>query len=489
MRVLQALAALPPALAIAQTPAPAGQRHLETELRLGFERIELPGNEPIGLLGAGYLFEARPGLLVGPAIYGAISGERGGFFTFGAEGTWRRPVARPLDAQLGLYVGGGGGGAAPVGGGLMWRPHADLLWNFGGYRAGVSISQVRFSNGDIGSRQLGLVLSMDARFNYLPLDGSAPSSRVAERSGLGFDRLLAVGGAYRPREGTRDNSGQPLQSTIGYVGMRAEQFVAPPFYWGLEANGAVSGGVSGYAEFLAEAGAETPVGDRLRLGGRAALGMGGGGAVPVGGGLLLKAGVYGTTRLSRAAGVTVEGGWARAPQGEFSAPFAAVMLNWNLDPAEASAGAAGPTREEGVIGIETYRDAARLAGPPHSLQSVAFKFNRFVGETVYLTGQVHSAWSGEAGGFSLGLVGAGYQWRPAGPWLASAELLVGAAGGGGVDAGSGAIVQPMLYAGYRRKPAISARVGVGRVKSTQGSLDSTVLGLDLAFAFGVGRRN
>jgi hypothetical protein len=89
----------------------------------------------------------------------------------------------------------------------------------------------------------------------------------------------------------------------------------------------------------------------------------------------------------------------------------------------------------------------------------------------------------------VGLVGAGYQWRPAGPWLAGAELLVGAAGGGGVDAGSGAIVQPMLYAGYRLTAAISARAGVGRVRSTQGSLDSTVLGLDLSFAFGVGRRN
>ena len=489
MRVLQSLLALLPALAMAQTPADEGQRRLDAELRLSVERIELPGNEKMGLLGASYLFKARPGLLVGPAMYGAISGERGGFFTFGAEGAWRQPIVGPLDAQLGLYVGGGGGGGAPVGGGLMWRPHADLLWNFGGYRAGVSVSQVRFSNGDISSGQFGLVFSADTHFSYLPLDGGATSSRVAERSGLGFDRLLAVGGAYRPREGARDSSGQPLDSAIGYVGVRAERFVAPRLYWGLEANGAVSGGVTGYAEFFAEAGAETPVGDRLQLGGRVALGMGGGGAVPVGGGLLIRAAAYGTARVSRAAGVTVEGGWTRAPQGEFSAPFAAVTLNWILDPPGSSAGATGPAREEGVVGLETYRDAARLAGPPQTLQNVAFKFNRFVGESVYLTGQVHSAWSGEAGGFFDGLVGAGVRWRPAGSWLAGAELLVGAAGGGGVDAGSGAIVQPMLYAGYLFTPAISARAGVGRVKSTQGSLDSTVLGLDLSFAFGVGYRN
>lgn len=483
------LAALLPAIAIAQTPqAGDAQQSLRAELRLGIERVELPGGEKMGLLGASYLFEPRPGLLVGPAMYGAISGERGGFFTFGAEGAWRQPIAGPLEAQLGLYAGAGGGGGAPVGGGLMWRPHADLLWNFGGYRAGVSASQVRFSNGDISSRQLGLVFSADTRFNTLPLDGGATSPRLAERSGLGFDRLLAVGGAYRPREGTR-NTGEPLSSTIGYVGVRAERLVAPPFYWGVETNGAVSGGVTGYAEFLAEGGAETPVGDRLQLGGRVALGAGGGGAMPVGGGLLVKAAAYAAARVSRAAGVTVEGGWARAPQGEFSAPFAAVTLNWILDPPGSWAEATGPTREEGVVGLETYRDAARLSGPARTLQNVAFKFNRFVGESVYLTGQVHSAWSGEAGGFFDGLIGAGYQWRSAGPWLAGAELLVGAAGGGGVDAGSGAIVQPMLYAGCRLTRAISARAGVGRVRSTQGPLDSTVLGLDLSFAFGAGHRN
>jgi hypothetical protein len=489
MKVLQSLAALLPAVAIAQTPIDAGQRRLDTELRLGVERIELPGSEVMGLLGASYLFEARPGLLLGPAMYGAISGRRGGFFTFGAEGAWRQAIAGPLDAQLGLFVGGGGGGAAPVGGGLMWRPHADLLWNFGGYRAGVSFSQVRFSNGDISSRQFGLVLSADTHFNYLMPDGRAASSRVAERSGLGFDRVLAVAGAYRPREGTRANSGLPLNSAIGFIGMRAEHFVAPRFYWGVEASGAVSGGVTGYAEFLADAGVETPISDWLRLGGRAALGAGGGGAVPAGGGLLIKAAVYGTARMSRAASVSVEGGRARAPQGEFSAPFAAVVLHWNLDPPGASTEASGPTREEGVVGVEAYRHAARVAGPPRTLQNVVFKFNRFVGESAYLTGQVHSTWSGEAGGFFSGLVGAGVQWRAAGPWLAGAEVLLGAAGGGGVDAGSGAIVEPMAYAGYRFTPAISARAGVGRLKSTQGPLGSTVLGLDLSFAIGAGYRN
>ena len=491
MKLLPLLALVAPAISVAQAGVDAQQR-IGTELRLNLERIELPGAEHVGLLGASYLFELAPGLLVGPSLYGAASGRRGGLFVFGAEGAWRRAIVGPLELQLGLYVGGGGGGAAPVGGGLMWRPHADLLWNFGGgWRAGLSASQVRFSNGDIGSRQLGVVVSTDAEFRYLSPDAGAASSRAGSRSGLGFDRVLAVAGVYRPRSGTLGVSGQPLKARLGYVGARAEQRdAAAPWFWGVEANGAGSGGVAGYAEFLATAGAETALGERLRVGGRVALGLGGGGDVPVGGGLLAKAALHGTLRVSRNASVTAEAGWARAPQGEFSAPFAALALNWNLDPAGAAAAGEGPTRQEAVLGALTYRDAARRAGPPRHLQAVVYKFNRYLGESAYLTGQVHSAWGGGAGGYSVGLIGAGWQWRPeSAAWLLGAELLAGVAGGGGVDSGSGGIVQPMLYAGWRLTPAISARVGAGRVRSTHGALDSTVVDAGLAFAFGAGHRH
>ncbi len=490
MKLLPLLALAVPVIAVAQEGADAQQR-IGTELRFNLERIELPGAEHVGLLGASYLFELAPGLLAGPALYGAASGRRGGLFVFGAEGAWRRAIAGPLELQLGLYVGGGGGGAAPVGGGLMWRPHADLLWNFGGgWRAGLSASQVRFSNGDIGSRQLGVVVSTDTEFRYLPPDAGAASSRVASRSGLGFDRVLAVAGAYRPRSGTLGVSGRPLKATLGYIGARVEQRAAAPWFWGVEANGAGSGGVAGYAEFLATAGAETALGKRLLVGGRVALGLGGGGDVPVGGGLLAKAALHGTLRVSRSASVTAEAGWARAPQGEFSAPFASLALNWDLDPAGAGAAGEGPTRQEAVLGALSYRKAARRAGPPRHLQGVVYKFNRYLGESAYLSGQVHSAWGGGAGGYSVGLVGAGWQWRPeSAAWLLGAELLAGVAGGGGIDSGGGAIVQPMLYAGWRLTPSISARVGAGRVRSTQGALDSAVVDLGLAFAFGAGHRH
>src|SRR5213075_1981108 len=114
-------------------------------------------------------------------------------------------------------------------------------------------------------------------------------------------------------------------------------------YWGIEASGAASGGVAGYAEYLGTLGTETTVWpDVLTLGARVALGMGGGGDVDVGGGLLVKAGVYGTVRLTR------------EPQGSFRALHAAASLNWILDDPTDFTAPARNTRTEWVAGIERY---------------------------------------------------------------------------------------------------------------------------------------
>src|SRR5213076_773213 len=119
---------------IAAMPVRAQERSLSAptaHARIGFERIRLPGDEHVGLLGSSYLVDAPviPGLAIGPAVYGAVSGRRGGFFTIGGEAAWRRQLVGPFGVEVGLYAGGGGGAAAPVGGGLMLRPHVDLLWD------------------------------------------------------------------------------------------------------------------------------------------------------------------------------------------------------------------------------------------------------------------------------------------------------------------------------------------------------------------------
>lgn len=490
-RAFAAALCIGPALALAQAPRSDDWRELPALARLGYETITLPGGEKMGLAGMSYLVQASEGLCLGPAVYGAASGQRGGFFTIGAEAALCTRVHGPLSLLAGLYAGGGGGAAAPVGGGLMLRPHVDLLWDFGPLRAGVSWAKVWFPNGDIHSDQLGVVLDVPMSFGYLPARQRGGASDLpgdgGPHSGIGFDRFLAVAGAYAPR-GTRPGvSGAPLPAHIGYVGARAEAPLLPALSIGLEANGAASGGVDGYAEILATLGSDFALGaSGVRLGGRAALGLGGGGDMPTGGGLLGKVALDLNLPLSRDLGLGFEAGWASAPQGDFSAPFASLALHWALDPLPGVA--AVPVRQEWSAGAEVFFDAARKDGSARELQSVSFKYSRFIGPTAYLSGQVQSAYQGGAGAFSVGLFGIGGLWRSGEGLLAGAELLAGAAGGGGVDSGSGAVIKPMVFTGWELTPATSLRLGAGWIKAPNGALSSAVVDLALVFAFDVPAR-
>jgi hypothetical protein len=459
------------------------------QVRIGFEKITLPRDEAMGLVGTTYLVDLGRGWSAGPAVYGALTGQRGGMFTVGAELSWRHRLAGALDLDLGYYAGGGGGGAAPVGGGLMLRPHADLLYDFGPFRSGLSWSQVRFPSGEIHSSQLGLVWSAQTDFRYVPRERIGEHSELSGRSGMGFDRVQAVFGAYKPRGGSTRVSGGPLDSTISYVGARLERATGDHAYWGVEASGAGSGGVAGYAEFLGTLGAETAVwSDVLTLGGRVALGMGGGGDVNVGGGLLVKGGLYGTVRLTRELGLTLEGGMTRAPQGTFSAVHAAASLNWILDDPTDLTAPARNARTEWAVGIERY-EASRVDGTRQPVESVVLKAHRFVARHVYLIGQVHSAYGGGAGGYTAGLFGVGAQWPVADRVHVGADALVGAAGGGGVVT-NGVIAKPNVFVGVELPRSMFVRLGAGRIRSLRGSggLDASTVDLTFGFTFGVAGR-
>ena len=127
--------------------------------RLGFERVRFAGDggPRVGLVGTSYLVDVagNSGISVGPAVYGAISGRHGGFFTLGGEAAWRQRLVGPLGVELGLFAGGGGGGGTQPGTGLMLRPHADVVWDLGPVALGLSLSKVRYSNGQIDSNQIG----------------------------------------------------------------------------------------------------------------------------------------------------------------------------------------------------------------------------------------------------------------------------------------------------------------------------------------------
>lgn len=403
--------------------------------------MELPGRERMGMVGGTYFFQVAPDWYVGPAVYGAATGQRGGFFTGGADLAWKKQVMSNATLSTGVYVGGGGGGSAAVGGGLMLRPYVELGWRLDGYSLGISASQVRFPSGDIQSNQMGVVMSFDDRFAYAPSNRAGERVAGSRRGGVGFDRMSLVAGQYRPSAGSRDVSGQPYAGPIGYAGFRADQMLSDHLYWGPESGAAVKGGADGYAEILGVAGAEYPLpGDRLRVGARVAAGLGGGGKVSTQGGAIVKAALTARAQLSHHMSLGLELGRVSAPNGGFKARIATLQLGLELDDVRPGAGERVWQGMEWEGKFTRYISAARYSIPEQAFDTVGFAINRRINPSLYTTGQALSAVDGRAGGFSMGLVGLGLNTATSqGGWSTGVEALLGAAGGGGVNTQGGAV--------------------------------------------------
>jgi len=458
-------------------------RSLPASAMLGFERVRLPGDEHMGLLGASYVMELSPGWWLGPAVYGAATGQRGGLFTWGGEAQRRWRIGDEWGVVAGLYVGGGGGAAAPVGGGLMLRPHVDLMLNLGGWQAGLTASQVRFPSGSISSTQLGVLLMVDDSFMHTAPGHAGQQVPFRGRGGLGADRMEVTVGRYA--------SGAGNGGSLGYVGLRLEQQAGQVLSPTLEAAGAAQGGADGYAEMLGGLLAQWPVaGDRLRIGGRAAVGLGGGGAVATGGGAIAKVALSGRVQLSKRLSVELEAGQARAFRGGFNTHYAQAAVGIALGSDLQGGGTWAPTQAlhdmEWTIGMQDYRHAQRKDGSTRPLQAIGLKFNRSISEHFYLSGQALSATHGGAGAYSVGLVGVGATTRfgSGKAWSAGIEALVGAAGGGGVASQGGAVTQPMAWIGRDLGRYTRLKIGAGYVKSVKGDLSTPVVDVGLSFAFG-----
>lgn len=480
--VSAALSVLAASSALADEPT---TRSAPVRAELGFERITLPAGERLGLASGSVLFPLADRWWAGLSVYGAATGERGGLFVGGAE--IRREWALPWGLELGtgLYAGGGGGAAAPVGSGLMLRGALGLSRDLGPVRAGLTWSHVRFPSGDIQSSQWGVQLSWQRPFRYFDTDAIGQRRPGHDTTGLGFRRIVGTVGAYTMR-GTDTRR-------VGTIGGRAEWAAeADGPFTGIEAAAAASGGAAGYMEILGTAGWRLVPFDALpqfAFEARASLGLGGGGNVPSEGGGIgkLLAGVSFDWGSGWRSGL--EAGVLHGIGSPLRARSAHLWLAMDLEPLPAAAGGAAIGRNEWSVTVQRETRAQRSNGPARGLDTIGMKLNRYVDDSIYLSAQAHSAFAGGAGAYSIGLVGAGAATRPTGGLRFGAELLVGAAGGGGVASGGGAIAQALAWAGLPITRDSELRLGAGAVKSLRGGeLSSPLLELSWTRAFGLGVR-
>ncbi len=484
--------------------ATEGSLHtLPGHVRFSYDRLTLPGAEKMGLMGGNVLFEPIPWGYFGMGAYGAVSGNRGGFFTGGFEAGVQTVVASGLRLEGGLFVGGGGGGAAPQGGGLMLRPHADLIFETRYGRVGAGVSHVRFPNGAIRSTQVAL--TMERRFFSLYSPGWLAEQDLHRVSGLALGdgnarfrqrRFALQSIAYFPQPGTRGRSGEILDGRMGLVGIRWRQWALDRWMWEFETAGAWGGQVDGFAQVLFGGGYHFRPTRYVEFATGAMLGGAGGGDVDTAGGGIYRfyAGVSG--RLIGPWWITAEAGYTAAFQGAFAAALGTLGLTYEYEPLTFTS--------NGLMNIETQRfrwarwqlraatqryipigSASRKNGANADVpvDLVAIKTDAWFAHQFYFSGQALGAYDGGAGGYAVGLVGLGWSAPLSGRLKPGAELLVGAAGGGGIAIGGGFLVQPMLNLSYQLNERFVVQLSYGYAAAPADTFTASVVDLSIAYRF------
>lgn len=461
--------------------------------------MKLPDGGRTAFASLSYLMALDDDWGFGPGFYGAAKGNYGGIFTVGFTGQRRWRLSSSTHLAASLYVGAGGGVSSQqlrFGGGLMLRPELSLRTENGAWYTGVGLSQIRFPSGNVKSG-VGLAFTVGRAMDFASFspDDAGKPARAGRRTGLGFDEIALTGGMEKPRASSRDRSGNPRTAKVGKAGAELRQYIADGSWWGVEAAGAAKGGADGYMEVLGQIGQDwalfgTP---RLRVGGQLGAGLGGGGNLDTGNGWLLRAGP--TLRWITPWGPTVrvDAGFTHAPSGAYSANYVRAVLAMPLDRTPTLIGddPGGTVRVQQLGASVMHLPRVRFKdGRREAVSHLAVNLSREFSPRLYGTAQAGSAAAGSAGAYSFGLFGLGVQSDPLwGSLRVGAELLVGAAGGGGVKVGGGAVTQAEAWAQWPVSERLRLRAGVGQFRTLRGHDQSTPLAhLQLSYAFGTLQR-
>lgn len=468
------------------------------KLRFSYEEVTIPANEKMGLLGGTFLYEFSDHLSAGPAAYGAITGNRGGFITLGLATEARYEFNDWFEANAGFFVGAGGGrgGFQLQGGGLMLRSHVGALIKSEWGNVGGGISYVDFPNGSIHSRQSYIVYEYP--FHALIADGWPNISSSGGRLSTHEDsesEFSVVYRTYRVPAGVKTDAGRSQYPTINLLGVEWRRYLNRNVFAKIESEGAMGGKSKGYMQILLGGGYRYKIGDWTAVIATVSLGVAGGGSVATGGGLLIDSSLALQQHLSERLYVELGGGYVRAPDGDFRAASINASLGYHyrmpetsgnsVDYSELSEFQQHPMRMRLVH--QTYKQNDPRWRSHHSNLDVSllgFQGDYFVSDRFYLSGQGIGAYNGQAGGYMIGLIGGGAHVSLFdSPLFAELELLGGAAGGGGLDVGGGLVWQGNLGIGYQFDAPYSVQASYGRIEALKGNFKAHVYSLSLAYHF------
>ncbi|WP_320417283.1 hypothetical protein [Tenacibaculum sp. IB213877] len=486
----------------AQTP--------EKKTQLGFGQVDflsikMPENEKnMDFTGIHYNLMLNDWSYAGAGFYGAVGGTRGGFFTLGVNAGIKQNLTDNLFVDAGIHFGGGGGAGAPDGGGAFILPHVNLGYDFKNVAVTAGWSYIDFfDGGDINSNQFYASVQIPLSFDFsdfddressFSMDGLTSSSwnQKSNRVSLlvHLNNLKAEGDS-RFTDETPTSTNKLSGKTIRLAGFELNSYLNKNWFYFVKADGAYHGIKAGYMDIFVGGGYHLSMNKkRTNILAKFGLGAGGGGGVDTKGGFLIYPDLSIEQKLFDNVYASINKGYLMTPDSHFLSSTLGFGLKYYVD----KDGITSDENEyssvkfkgiEAIMKQDWYMDASRDGGFEQDMHQISLQINFFLNKYIYGAGQTSFANFGDAGAYAEGIVGLGVQSnRFLNDKVAVfAQLLGGAAGGGGISTGQGLIVKPSAGLNYKISDRLNLRGGLGYVKARGGSLSSTFANLGLSYNF------
>lgn len=466
-------------------------------LESSYERWQLPAGERMGMTRLSLQQQLNPYMSAGVEAYTAMAGERGGFITLGGSLGLKYPLTSQLAIESGLFVGGGGGrgGRELTGGGLMLRENLGLRYQLpAGPSLSLGYSWVNFpSQGQIKSQQL--YAGINIPFKVLTEPGKLKSYRLfldndnQEFHPMTHEIKLKAREIYMARNTITDTGS--TQENIGLIGVEWRTYLSDHWYINLDTAAAARGHARGYMHIMAGPGYRQTITKNWNIYTDMNVGGGGGGNVNTGSGILYDYRIGSQYFINRHwfVDASVSHLWAQSTS--FRSNSIGLSVGYQFGPRLNSDSSLIDSFDSHGLRVRFAEQTYRKANdswrniPNRSVDNLGVQIDYFVSPYWYLTGQGLSAVKGEAGAYSTGQVGAGLRQKLSKRIFIELEGLIGAAGGGGINTGSGLVAQTNLNIGYEINPSLEILGTVGETKAINGEFRAHVIGMSLAYKLNV----
>ncbi|QOD60718.1 hypothetical protein H9I45_15470 [Polaribacter haliotis] len=473
--------------------------------RIDFQSLDLPINplgidDPnMGFTGIHYNLMLNDWAYAGFGIYGAVTGNKGGFFTLGVNAGIKKYLNKTLYLDAGFHFGGGGGASAPDGGGAFILPHVNLGYDFKDFTLNGGWSYVDFfDGGNISGHQLNVALEIPLDFEYSNYKASEKEFSVTDLKESSWNQktnrtsLMLHLNNLRVTSEADATTGEVLNGkTIRLAGFELASYINKNWFAFLKVDGAYSGIRAGYMDVFLGGGYHLSMNkNRTNIQAKFGIGAGGGGGVDTQGGFLLYPDISFEQKIYKDLYLSVNKGFLLTPNKYFATSSFGAGLKYYIE----RNGTYNDTSNfnnavfkgfEVIVKQDWYFKAKRITNPTEDMHQISLQVNLDINKNIFVAGQTSFANFGDAGAYAEGLVGVGIRTNPIlhDNITFYTQILGGAAGGGNISTGEGLIIKPSLGVDYQLNNTLSLRSSAGYVKAKGGSLSNPFINFGIKYNF------